>query len=420
MPKSILLADDSLTIQKVIELTFSDTDYDLTTVGNGLEAIAAIQRSRPDLVMADVVMPGKNGYEVCETIKTNPSLADIPVILLSGTFEPFDRERAERAKANAIVTKPFDSKNLLSQVESLLGSRSSPTTVAVPVPPVTQSTLAIPTEPPPAETIQIPTNFGLSEVPPAPGGEFRPPWMGTKSVAEISEMTFDGSFSPEDVPGEPAPPSGEPASEAPRRKVEPVEFDMEDSSPFGKPVPATPFAQERPLQEVFSPFPERDNVFEFPAPEPTALSASPEAAAQAPSVSTPPPPETEEATEEVEQAPPLAALSEEDFPPEPVFLKPTIGEPEPLAEAAVPGASVGSEIESLAQRASISDLASLVSRMSPASISEEDVERIARRVVEMLSEKAVRDIAWEVVPDMAEIAVRKRLRELEAEPGESD
>jgi CheY-like chemotaxis protein len=83
MPKSILLADDSLTIQKVIELTFSDTDYDLTTVSNGVEALAAVARARPDLVMADVVMPGKNGYEVCETIKSDPALADIPVILPS-------------------------------------------------------------------------------------------------------------------------------------------------------------------------------------------------------------------------------------------------------------------------------------------------------------------------------------------------
>src|SRR5258706_2161270 len=120
MPKSILLADDSLTIQKVIELTFSDTDYELTTVGNGLEALESLQRSRPDLVMADVVMPGKNGYEVCEAIRNDPALAHIPVILLSGTFEPFDRERAEKARASAIITKPFDSKKLLSQVEALL------------------------------------------------------------------------------------------------------------------------------------------------------------------------------------------------------------------------------------------------------------------------------------------------------------
>src|SRR5512135_1886460 len=122
MPKAILLADDSLTIQKVVELTFSDTSYELTAVSNGVEALEALKRSRPDLVIADVVMPGKNGYEVCEAVKADPSTASIPVILLSGTFEPFDRDRAEKARADAIVTKPFDSKNLLSQVEALLAS----------------------------------------------------------------------------------------------------------------------------------------------------------------------------------------------------------------------------------------------------------------------------------------------------------
>ena len=409
MPKSILLADDSLTIQKVIELTFSDTDYELTTVGNGLEAIAAINRTRPDLVMADVVMPGKNGYEVCETIKSTPALADIPVILLSGTFEPFDRERAEKARANAIVTKPFDSKNLLSQVEALLASRGSPTTVVVPVPPEQKTTLEMPAPPPApsasAETVQIP-----STLPPRESSPYQPPWApASRPIAEIAEMTFDGHTSfPEPPVQDPAPPPAPARGE----KVEPVEFDMDDSSPFGK--PATPFAQERPLHEVFSPFPERDNVFEFPTSE-----AAPREDAAAPAGTGPRP---DDVTQEIA---PLEGLAEEDFPPEPVFLKPA-GEPEPPAATVLPESPakaepVQSEIESLAQHASISDLASLVSRVSPSGpISDEDVERIARKVVEMISDKAVREIAWEVVPDMAEIAVRKRLRELEAEPGDSD
>jgi CheY-like chemotaxis protein len=408
MPKSILLADDSLTIQKVIELTFSDTDYELTTVGNGLEALAAINRSRPDLVMADVVMPGKNGYEVCETIKTNPSLADIPVILLSGTFEPFDSDRAERARANAIVTKPFDSKNLLAQVESLLASRGSPTTVAVPVSAGSQqSTAEIPAAPAPppssAETVQIP-----STLTPADGASFRASWIAAKPVAEIAEMTFDGST---DFPAPSLPDEKEPAppDDFSKRKIEPVEFDMDDSSPFGKSVPSTPFAQERPLQEVFSPFPERDNVFEFPVSEPGAGEAAAAPAGKGPG--------PDDVTAEI---PPLAGLSEDDFPPEPVFLQPSAAEPEPAAESTATRTN-REEIENLAQHASISDLASLVSRVSPPSaMSDEDVERVARKVVEILSDKAVREIAWEVVPDMAEMIVRKRLRELEAESGEPD
>jgi CheY-like chemotaxis protein len=123
MEKKILVADDSLTIQKVVELTFADSDYRLTCVSNGKLALEVARRDPPDLILADVVMPEKNGYEVCEEIKRNPATAAIPVLLLAGTFEPFDRERAERLGCDAIVSKPFDSHQLFRQVESLLQNR---------------------------------------------------------------------------------------------------------------------------------------------------------------------------------------------------------------------------------------------------------------------------------------------------------
>ncbi len=124
MEKKILVADDSLTIQKVVELTFADSDYRLTCVSNGKLALESVRKDPPDLILADVVMPEKNGYEVCEEIKKDPTTAGIPVLLLAGTFEPFDRERAERLKCDAIVSKPFDSHQLFRQVESLLSGRA--------------------------------------------------------------------------------------------------------------------------------------------------------------------------------------------------------------------------------------------------------------------------------------------------------
>src|SRR6266545_5323117 len=130
MEKKILVADDSLTIQKVVELMFSDSDYRLTCVSNGRLALERVREDPPDLILADVVMPEKNGYEVCEEIKKNPATARIPVVLLAGTFEPFDRERAERLKCDAIVSKPFDSHQLFRKVESLLVDRSEGRTTA--------------------------------------------------------------------------------------------------------------------------------------------------------------------------------------------------------------------------------------------------------------------------------------------------
>ncbi|MCA1582402.1 MAG: response regulator, partial [Acidobacteria bacterium] len=168
MAKKILLADDSLTIQKVVELTFSDSDYELVCVSNGQRALDRVREDRPDLILADAVMPEKNGYEVCEAIKGDPATARIPVVLLSGTFEPFDRERAERIGADAIVSKPFDSHQLLAQVDALLerprGARQTDpdrplTTAAIVVPPLPEPPAAAP--PPPSD--EPPFDVGFSE-----------------------------------------------------------------------------------------------------------------------------------------------------------------------------------------------------------------------------------------------------------------
>jgi len=120
MAIKILLADDSLTIQKVVELTFSDADTRLMAVGSGDRAVQALDDFAPDIVLADVVMPGLSGYEVCESVKQRPGGAFVPVVLLTGTFEPFDRNRAEKVGSDAIVTKPFDSHALQGLVRELV------------------------------------------------------------------------------------------------------------------------------------------------------------------------------------------------------------------------------------------------------------------------------------------------------------
>lgn len=123
MPKHILLADDSVTIQKVVELTFSEGDYQVTCVSNGKLALQAIQERRPDILLCDVIMPELNGYEVCSSVKHTPELAGIPVVLMTGTFEPFDEEKARNAGADTFITKPFESKLLVEKVEELLKRR---------------------------------------------------------------------------------------------------------------------------------------------------------------------------------------------------------------------------------------------------------------------------------------------------------
>ncbi len=115
------MADDSQTIQRVVNLTFADEGFDVVAVGDGDAAIREIAASRPDIVLADVHMPGPSGYEICSLLRGIDETAGTPVILLVGSFEKFDPEEAERAGADAFVTKPFQSiRQLVDQVKDLL------------------------------------------------------------------------------------------------------------------------------------------------------------------------------------------------------------------------------------------------------------------------------------------------------------
>lgn len=120
MPKKLLLADDSITIQKVVALTFADEDIEVTAVPDGSSALDKARELRPDIVLADVSMPGLNGYELCERIHADAGLAGTPVLLLVGSFEPFDEEKASRAGACGRLTKPFDTTELVGTVRAKL------------------------------------------------------------------------------------------------------------------------------------------------------------------------------------------------------------------------------------------------------------------------------------------------------------
>src|SRR5512133_579018 len=120
MPYKLLLADDSVTIQRVIELTFADEDVQVTAVSDGRQAIDRIVSDRPDIVLADVGMPGQDGYEVAAYIKDDPALAHIPVLLLTGAFEPVDEERAKQVRCDGVLAKPFEPQLLIGRVKELL------------------------------------------------------------------------------------------------------------------------------------------------------------------------------------------------------------------------------------------------------------------------------------------------------------
>jgi CheY-like chemotaxis protein len=117
----ILVADDNSNIQRMVGLALKDQGIDVVAVGNGEAAVRKISDIVPDLVLADVFMPVRNGYEVCQYVKTDPKLAHIPVILLVGAFDPLDEQEAQRVGADGVLKKPFVPPDpLISMVKSAL------------------------------------------------------------------------------------------------------------------------------------------------------------------------------------------------------------------------------------------------------------------------------------------------------------
>jgi CheY-like chemotaxis protein len=364
MEKRVLIADDSLTIQKVVELTFADSNYRLTCVSNGRLALEKVREQAPDLILADVVMPEKNGYEVCEEIKRNPATASIPVVLLAGTFEPFDRDRAQRLGCDAIVSKPFDSRELFRKVEALIAARPQPAETPAPAPSVEPEAAAAP-----ASAAPSPFDAGFAEE------DF------TGSIRTLRAGRGEplaNLYGPEDV---------ESALEA-FREVEPTARAAEwrPAAASTQEVPAARMTREsgaRFADEGAEPdeAAERD--------EPLISIASDDSRTQRIDVSRF---RRERTTDEVvEPLPPLPV----EAPTEREGTRPA--EIERLPEPARATAPVGAEARELTD--------SEIDRLA---------EKLAAKIVEKLSDRIVREVAWEVVPETAELVVRERLKELES------
>ncbi|HMK42711.1 MAG TPA: response regulator [Dissulfurispiraceae bacterium] len=141
MTRRIVLADDSQTIRKVVELVLVPEGFEIDAYRDGEEALKAISERKPAIVLADAELPKMSGLLLCSSMKNDPALANIPVILLVGAFQPLSDEAARASGADDLIVKPFDSKELVSKVKALVGS-SRPAVASAPVnePPVPKQT----------------------------------------------------------------------------------------------------------------------------------------------------------------------------------------------------------------------------------------------------------------------------------------
>jgi len=194
----ILLADDSITIQKVIGIIFGGEDYSLTVVDNGKAALEKALEIDPDILLIDALMPGMSGYEVCEQIRATPALAAKPILFLTGSFEPFDETKAKNCGADDFIAKPFESQQIIAKVTELCeraALRSSEAAKVAEVEPEPPSFTSIvpPVEAAP-ENVITPNNiwdaFTPSEPPPAEAP--------IQPLAELESTSFS-SQSPEPV-----------------------------------------------------------------------------------------------------------------------------------------------------------------------------------------------------------------------------
>lgn len=132
--RTLLLADDSNTIQKVVNLTFADEGFEVVTASDGDTALRLISEHDPAIILADVNIPGTNGYEICRAVRENEETKDTPVVLLVGSFEPFDAEEAARVGASGHLTKPFSSiRQLVATVLDLVKPEETKEPQAEPV-----------------------------------------------------------------------------------------------------------------------------------------------------------------------------------------------------------------------------------------------------------------------------------------------
>jgi CheY-like chemotaxis protein len=186
--RSILLADDSPTIQRLVKQTFVDADLEIVAVSNGDAAVKKLSEVRPHLVLADVYMPGRNGYEVCTFIKNQPAYSNTPVVLLVGAFDAFDMETAKQAGASAHITKPFEPQALVDLVNSLLASVATDTADEAPAsPPVDSAGAAGQTEPAAADPEAEGDLMGLSDLF-APAAPSAPASLGDDQVEKIVDL----------------------------------------------------------------------------------------------------------------------------------------------------------------------------------------------------------------------------------------
>jgi CheY-like chemotaxis protein/predicted regulator of Ras-like GTPase activity (Roadblock/LC7/MglB family) len=159
----VLVVDDSLSVRKVVERALAGRQIDVVCAASGSEALERIERESPDIVVCDVVMPDRDGYEICDFIKRHPRLSRTPVLLMSGIVNDDVRARAARVQSAGILAKPFAADDLVRRLDSLLARASRNGGDSAPEPAVEEPAVAAS-----APVVEAPPVLRLAPPPPTP------------------------------------------------------------------------------------------------------------------------------------------------------------------------------------------------------------------------------------------------------------
>lgn len=437
MGNRLLLADDSITIQKVVAIIFANEEFELTVVDNGTAALEKAREIKPDVMLVDALMPGKTGYEVCAEIRRDPVLGAVPVILLIGAFEPLDEEKSRQCGADATISKPFESQQLIDRVKEMLELGKTRTVAP-------QAPLAAPAA---AEEIWGDLSSFDAMAQPAPAAAAAAPAAAPAAAASAAAPA--AAAAPVAAPAdeniwESVTAGAEPAWELPAVEEPAWEAPSAPAQPAAEPPVAVAMVEATMEDDLWGAFELEEGTPAAPAETPAQLFGvvEPEAEYEAEEIFS-----FDEAEEIEETGPPLDleepaavdaafTVSEEEFfafaeEPEPVPAVPAEAEAEAEAEAfgvsdyenfefdteepvsePVPAvaAAPAAPVEP-AQPAAPAVAA--VQAAQPAAAPELTEDQLVA-ALSKVSREVIERIVWEVVPDLAEVIIKEEIRKLKS------
>jgi CheY-like chemotaxis protein len=389
MGKRILIADDSVTIQKAFAMTLGSEDIAITAARSADEGLTLARQTRPDLVIADASMPGRSGYELCAALKADAALRAIPVYILSSTQQPYDEAKGQQVGADGTFVKPWDTAGMIEKVKDAAGRPAG----AVPrpaaaAPPPARVTTSLPAAAlgdeydvdmegtAPRDTAPAPARTTASSMPTAPAMPAAAPPPAARPAAPAAAPP--GGMRPSLIPGV------RPGAAAPVRPGTSPSRTLGATAQLGGNVPPRPAAGAAPMGRTLFGLPAASMPFPGARTAPAAAPAAAPAPAPVQAYAPPAPAPAAPA-----YAPPAPAYA----PPAPAYAPPAPAAPEPVAARPATSPALASAVGGLVDQ----KVAAIAAR-GP------EYEALAK-----LSREVIEQIVWEIVPELAEAIIREQV-----------